>query len=507
MLSTTLAQHVLTAGIALALAYAVLVLAQRHNRAAHRWLALFLLCMACMGANESLAIGARADAALLRWQGFLAWSVVALAPALFMYIRHLLSAPVWPRWLVALHFAPTLVIGALLAAPSVMYPDPAVWRELFARTQPQGAAVPGGVSAALALQWAAYGVSAWLLLQTYRLRLLAQYSNIDQRRMGWLGALIACLPALLLLWLLARLGGPSVALLIDTLYVPVGVAVLATLALRQPAVLLEPIDPHPPAPSRPPPAPLRRLAGELAGELRAPTAAPPAPPPAVLAERSSSPLAHPPDTASTPERTSADRDNTRPAAGALAIAQPAGEAATTAQRLAQPEPQDPHVGAAAEDRLKEGLNEGLTESADGSASQTAAPEARTPDDVADAPSSSAEDEARWAALQARLDELLATERPYLDNDLSLAALAQMLQTSTHHLSYVLNQRLGQSFYDLINERRVREVQRCLRDPAYASQSILEIALDSGFSSKATFNAAFRKHAGTTPSAYRQQTAS
>ncbi len=116
----------------------------------------------------------------------------------------------------------------------------------------------------------------------------------------------------------------------------------------------------------------------------------------------------------------------------------------------------------------------------------------------------AEDEARWAALQARLEELLAIERPYLDNDLSLGGLAQMLQTSTHHLSFVLNQRLGMSFYDLINERRVREVQRCLRDPAYARQSILEIALDAGFASKATFNAAFRKHAGTTPSAYRQQ---
>lgn len=502
MSSTGVAQHVLTAGIALALGYAVLVLAQRHNRAAHRWLALFLLCMACMGVSESIGMGARADAALLRWQGFVAWSVAALAPALFMYVRHLLSAPPLARWQVALQFVPALVVGAPLVLMGLMHPDAEFWRTHAQIGAEAGQRTSGFLSALLALQWAAYGVAAWLLLQNYRLRLLAQYSNIDQRRMGWLGTLIACLPALLLLWLLARLGGPSVALLIDTLYVPVGVAVLATLALRQPAVLLEPIDPHPPSPplpSRPPPAPVRRLAGEP----RVPPAAPPAPPAAVLAERSSSPtFAHPPDPASAPERASASQDDTRPAAGALAIAQPAAEAATTAQRVAQAEPEDKQAGPAASSRL----NEGLAESADDAASQTAGREARALDESAGAPSSSAEDEARWAALQARLDELLATERPYLDNDLSLATLAQTLQTSTHHLSYVLNQRLGQSFYDLINERRVREVQRCLRDPAYARQSILEIALDSGFSSKATFNAAFRKHAGTTPSAYRQQAA-
>jgi AraC-like DNA-binding protein len=115
-----------------------------------------------------------------------------------------------------------------------------------------------------------------------------------------------------------------------------------------------------------------------------------------------------------------------------------------------------------------------------------------------------DDDTQGVELQARLTELLRTERPYLDNDLSLATLAQLLHTSTHHLSQVLNQRLKQNFYELINELRVREVQRCLIDPAYAGQSILEIALDSGFSSKATFNAAFRRHADTTPSEFRRR---
>jgi AraC-like DNA-binding protein len=51
---------------------------------------------------------------------------------------------------------------------------------------------------------------------------------------------------------------------------------------------------------------------------------------------------------------------------------------------------------------------------------------------------------------------------------------------------------------------VAEVKRCLLDPAYGSQAILEIARASGFSSKTAFNAAFREHAGVTPSEFRRR---
>jgi AraC-like DNA-binding protein len=425
MFSDTLAQHLLTAGTAVALSFAMAVAVQPHNQVAHRWLALFLVCMGLLALSESLAIGAQQDAALLRWQGLLAWSVAALAPALFMYVRHLLSASPTPPWQGALHFAPALVLGLPLMLISVLHPQPEWWRahaQLGAQT---GQRTPGLISALLALQWAGYGLWAWRLLQHYRQRLLAQYSNVDQRRMGWLGALIACMPALLLLWLLARLGGSGVAAVVNTLYAPVGVLALAVLALRQPAVFLAPLDPQP-----------------------------------ISVAKDSSDSASPP--------------------GLVAAAASASASASASATETETE----------------------TETATKAALATLPHQPA----VADPPgaSTSAEDEARWSDLQAQLGELLRTERPYLDNDLSLGSLARQLQTSTHHLSFVLNRRLGQSFYELINEQRVREVQRCLHDPAYASQSILEIALDAGFSSKASFNAAFRRHAGTTPSAYRQR---
>jgi AraC-like DNA-binding protein len=113
------------------------------------------------------------------------------------------------------------------------------------------------------------------------------------------------------------------------------------------------------------------------------------------------------------------------------------------------------------------------------------------------------DPARVAALRARLEELLGTEKPWLENDLTLAQLAARIDTSPHHLSQLLNEHMGVSFFELVNGHRVREVQRCLRDPAYAGQSILDVALAAGFSSKASFNAVFKEQSGMTPSEYRR----
>ncbi|WP_229201880.1 helix-turn-helix domain-containing protein [Arsenicibacter rosenii] len=75
----------------------------------------------------------------------------------------------------------------------------------------------------------------------------------------------------------------------------------------------------------------------------------------------------------------------------------------------------------------------------------------------------------------RLTQLLTTEQPYLDSDLTLPKLAQRLNTSPHHLSQVLNNRLQQSFFDMLAQYRVQEAQRLLQDPANGHLKIDEIA--------------------------------
>lgn len=104
---------------------------------------------------------------------------------------------------------------------------------------------------------------------------------------------------------------------------------------------------------------------------------------------------------------------------------------------------------------------------------------------------------------AELDQLMATEKPFLDAGITLQQLADALHISLHHLSQVLNQNKRVNFFDYINQHRIEEFKQRLANPDYQHYSLLALALDCGFNSKAAFNSAFKKYAGTTPSAYRK----
>ncbi len=105
-----------------------------------------------------------------------------------------------------------------------------------------------------------------------------------------------------------------------------------------------------------------------------------------------------------------------------------------------------------------------------------------------------------AQIQERLLELEGTKL-YLDNDLSLAQLAKESRASVHHLSQFLNEELGQSFQDYINQQRIAEAKIILKEQQHLK--IEEVAHLAGFNSKSTFNTAFKKISGITPSEYRR----
>lgn len=106
-------------------------------------------------------------------------------------------------------------------------------------------------------------------------------------------------------------------------------------------------------------------------------------------------------------------------------------------------------------------------------------------------------------LKERLVALMEREHPYRQPELTLGELAERLETTPHRLSEVLNGQLTVSFYDFINGYRVREVQQRLVGPDGARYTYLALALEAGFASKSTFNAAFKKLTGLTPSEYRR----
>ncbi|MFK7932439.1 MAG: helix-turn-helix domain-containing protein [Saprospiraceae bacterium] len=99
--------------------------------------------------------------------------------------------------------------------------------------------------------------------------------------------------------------------------------------------------------------------------------------------------------------------------------------------------------------------------------------------------------------------LMQTEQPWLQSDLNLKTLADKLQISSGYLSQIINQYEQKNFFDFVNGYRVEEVKKLLQNEKMAHLSLLGIAYEAGFKSKSTFNLAFKKLAGITPSAYRK----
>ena len=100
----------------------------------------------------------------------------------------------------------------------------------------------------------------------------------------------------------------------------------------------------------------------------------------------------------------------------------------------------------------------------------------------------------------KLTRLMAEERYYLDGELSLQTLAERVRISPHHLSQVLNDKLGKNFYDYVNEQRVEHAKALLvQEP---QQAITDVAFASGYNSKTSFYNAFKRHTGISPSEFR-----
>jgi AraC-like DNA-binding protein len=106
-----------------------------------------------------------------------------------------------------------------------------------------------------------------------------------------------------------------------------------------------------------------------------------------------------------------------------------------------------------------------------------------------------------ADIHNRLSRLMEQQKPYTDPDLTLNQLAKMLDVHPNHLSQVINSKEGKSFYDMINEKRIEEFIRLISEPEHQQYTLVSIAYDCGFNSKASFNRNFKKHTGLTPSDY------
>ncbi len=104
----------------------------------------------------------------------------------------------------------------------------------------------------------------------------------------------------------------------------------------------------------------------------------------------------------------------------------------------------------------------------------------------------------------RLKLLMYEKKPFTNPDLTLNELAQSLDIHPNYLSQVINSKEHKNFYDLVNERRVEEFKKLVSQSSNQKYTLMAIAYDSGFNSKASFNRNFKKYTGLTPTDYLQK---
>lgn len=101
----------------------------------------------------------------------------------------------------------------------------------------------------------------------------------------------------------------------------------------------------------------------------------------------------------------------------------------------------------------------------------------------------------------KVEEIMETEKPYLQTDLKVADLAAMVGISSHKLSQFFSQHKGHTFYDYVNKFRVEEFKRLVKDDKNRSLTLSAMAEKAGFSSRASFFRHFKNIEGISPGEY------
>lgn len=103
-----------------------------------------------------------------------------------------------------------------------------------------------------------------------------------------------------------------------------------------------------------------------------------------------------------------------------------------------------------------------------------------------------------------LIQSMETDQLYLNGKLSIQEVSEQLNIPRQYISEVLNVHMNTSFQDFLNQYRVEEFIKRLKNDQNNQFTLLGIATDVGFNSKSSFNAIFKKTKGITPTAFKNQ---
>lgn len=103
----------------------------------------------------------------------------------------------------------------------------------------------------------------------------------------------------------------------------------------------------------------------------------------------------------------------------------------------------------------------------------------------------------------KLKKYMDDEKPFLNPALTIQDISKEIKVPVRELSVLINHQLGQHFYDFVNTYRIENAMEILKDSSKSKVTVLEILYEVGFNSKSSFNTAFKKHTGNTPTNFRK----
>lgn len=107
----------------------------------------------------------------------------------------------------------------------------------------------------------------------------------------------------------------------------------------------------------------------------------------------------------------------------------------------------------------------------------------------------------------KIQALFEVEEIFLQDKVTLKTISACLNARARDISQSINENKQQNFYEFVNHYRVEKAKKLLEDPAHKADKIATIAYEVGFGNVTSFNIAFKKATGLTPSVYRKKASS
>nr|WP_319269850.1 helix-turn-helix domain-containing protein [uncultured Draconibacterium sp.] len=115
-----------------------------------------------------------------------------------------------------------------------------------------------------------------------------------------------------------------------------------------------------------------------------------------------------------------------------------------------------------------------------------------------------EDDTHSPEIIEKVENHMKINEPFMDASLSVYDLAKQIDVSARELSVAINNHLNKHFFDYVNEYRIKKAMEIFKNTTDEKLTVLEVLYEVGFNSKSSFNTAFKKYTGCTPTEYKRK---